>query len=132
MKLFIGVLSLIAVAGQPLADGPTYSKDDPAYIEAAKWNAAKYGRGPYASLIQRTPTTTLVSPTLASPIPTRTTSFVTRPSPIIAPTRTVGTCEDLCGNKHHEGNCWCDQGCLNRGDCCPDFITKCPFVRASQ
>lgn len=61
---------------------------------------------------------------------------VPRPAPTPAPPTPaptpVGTCSNKCGQKDHAANCWCDQQCLNRGDCCPDFMSACPFVRASN
>ena len=41
----------------------------------------------------------------------------------------VGTCElpngnDLCGG-HGKGNCWCDEACVDYGDCCADAADVC-------
>jgi hypothetical protein len=41
----------------------------------------------------------------------------------------VGTCElpngnDLCGG-HGKGNCWCDDACVDYGDCCSDASEVC-------
>jgi len=66
--------------------------------------------------------------TVFPPVDTR---MYATPKPTPAPAK-AGTCKDTCGHKDHANDCWCDQGCLNRGDCCPDFITACPFVRASN
>ena len=42
----------------------------------------------------------------------------------------AGSCKDnagttYCGGKTKEGNCWCDAGCQNYGDCCSDVKTVC-------
>lgn len=38
-----------------------------------------------------------------------------------------GSCKDNCGGNGggNGGGCWCDQQCLEFGDCCPDFKTYC-------
>lgn len=34
------------------------------------------------------------------------------------------SCEDRCGNQAPDG-CWCDNACVNYGDCCPDKQEQC-------
>ncbi|NOZ87938.1 MAG: LamG domain-containing protein [Deltaproteobacteria bacterium] len=34
------------------------------------------------------------------------------------------TCEGLCGGRS-DGDCWCDPGCLDKRDCCPDMCEFC-------
>lgn len=39
-----------------------------------------------------------------------------------------GTCEDACGSKTLDGNCYCDDLCETYGDCCSDKATVCDGV----
>jgi len=35
-----------------------------------------------------------------------------------------GTCEGLCGQLS-QGDCWCDDECMDEGDCCDDYEAVC-------
>lgn len=37
----------------------------------------------------------------------------------------VGSCVDACGDAAPEGNCWCDEACIEHGDCCGDKVDSC-------
>ncbi len=37
----------------------------------------------------------------------------------------VGTCADACGGESVAGDCWCDDWCLDYGDCCLDWLELC-------
>lgn len=37
----------------------------------------------------------------------------------------VGSCADACGEATLDGNCWCDEVCLEHGDCCGDKVDVC-------
>lgn len=37
-----------------------------------------------------------------------------------------GVCQDICGFESPIG-CWCDEGCVELGDCCPGRCNDCPF-----
>ena len=39
-----------------------------------------------------------------------------------------GSCEGFCGDKNEETGCWCDEYCIEAGDCCGDFEPICPDV----
>nr|XP_006824438.1 PREDICTED: SCO-spondin-like [Saccoglossus kowalevskii] len=34
-------------------------------------------------------------------------------------------CKDVCGQKIVHRNCWCDDKCIEHGDCCPEFMDDC-------
>ncbi len=37
-----------------------------------------------------------------------------------------GTCaEEACGEAAPGGNCWCDEACIEHGDCCSDKVDTC-------
>lgn len=37
-----------------------------------------------------------------------------------------GSCaEDACGEAAPSGNCWCDEACVEHGDCCGDKVAAC-------
>ena len=37
-----------------------------------------------------------------------------------------GSCKNQCGGQGSNGQCWCDQQCIEFGDCCGDFKDACP------
>ncbi len=37
------------------------------------------------------------------------------------------SCEGQCGGKSANGNCWCDETCVDSGDCCEDACLLCGF-----
>lgn len=38
----------------------------------------------------------------------------------------LGSCEGVCGGKSDApGNCWCDENCKTKGDCCDDIVEQC-------
>ncbi len=39
-----------------------------------------------------------------------------------------GSCKNQCGGQGSNGQCWCDQQCMEFGDCCGDFKEACPSM----
>jgi len=37
----------------------------------------------------------------------------------------IGTCADACGDVAAAGDCWCDDLCVDFGDCCADRVEEC-------
>lgn len=36
-----------------------------------------------------------------------------------------GSCAEACGEQAPAGNCWCDETCVEQGDCCGDKVDVC-------
>jgi len=59
-----------------------------------------------------------------NPAPEPTTTSLAGPTP----TEDGGvkqTCEGFCKGANYEANCYCDDTCLDWGDCCPDYLAAC-------
>ena len=37
----------------------------------------------------------------------------------------TGTCLGSCGSYQFELDCWCDESCVEGGDCCADYNQTC-------